>query len=122
MYDQNGDLLTSFEPYGPTFTGGVQVAIADVNGDGLNDIITVPSYGPAEVKVFQNVLVGGEPTFDASHPYRDFLAFPSSFIGGAVVAAADMGSTPLANGPFDPGAFDQKAEIVVGSGDGMRPW
>jgi hypothetical protein len=96
------------------------VAIADVNGDGLNDIITVPSYGPAEVKVFLNVLVGGEPTFNASHPYREFLAFPSSFVGGAVVAAADMGSTPLANGPFKPGAFDQKAEIVVGSGAGIE--
>ena len=53
-------------------------------------------------------------------PYRDFLAFPSSFIGGAVVAAADMGSTPLANGPFVPGLLDGKAEIVVGSGAGMK--
>jgi type VI secretion system secreted protein VgrG len=120
VYDQSGNLLTSFEPYGPTFTGGVQVAIADVDGDGWNDIVTVPSYGPAEVKVFRNVLVDGKPTFDASHPYREFLAFPASFIGGAVVAAADMGSTPLANGPFQPGAFDHKAEIVVGSGPGME--
>ena len=120
MYTQNGVLLTSFQPYGSKFTGGVQVAVADVNGDGLNDIITVPSYGPAEVKVFRNVLVGGVPTFDALHPYRDFLAFPASFIGGAVVAAADMGSTPLINGPFVPGLLDQKAEIVVGSGAGMK--
>jgi hypothetical protein len=70
--------------------------------------------------VFRNVLVGGVPTFDAAHPYRDFLAFPSSFIGGAVVAAADMGSTPLVNGPFDNTVLDQKAEIVVGSGAGMK--
>jgi hypothetical protein len=120
VYDQNGILLTSFQPYGPKLNGGVQVTVADVNGDGLNDIITVPSYGPAEVKVFQNVLVGGVPTFDASHPYRDFLAFPASFIGGAVVAGADMGSTPLTNGPFDNTILDQKAEIVVGSGAGMK--
>jgi hypothetical protein len=120
VYNQSGTLLTSFQPYGSQFNGGVQVAVADVNGDGLNDIITVPSYGPAEVKVFRNVLVGGVPTFDASHPYRDFLAFPSSFIGGAVVAAADMGSTPLPNGPFSNTVLDQKAEIVVGSGAGMK--
>ena len=120
VYSQSGVLLTSFEPYGPTFTGGVQLAIADVDGDGLNNIITVPSYGPAEVKVFRNVLVGGGPTFNASLPYRDFLAFPSSFIGGAVVAAADMGSTPLAGGPFVPGLLDGKAEIVVGSNAGMK--
>ena len=41
----SGVLLTSFDPYGPSFTGGVQVAVADVNGDGLNDIITVPRAG-----------------------------------------------------------------------------
>ena len=70
--------------------------------------------------MFQNVLVGGVPTFNASQPYRDFLAFPSSFIGGAVVAAADMGSTPLANGPFDDTLLDGKAEIIVGSGAGMK--
>ncbi len=120
VYNQNGGLLTSFQPYGSKFNGGVQVAVADVDGDGLNDIITVPSTGPAEVKVFRNVLVGGVPTFDGSHPYRDFLAFPSSFIGGAVVAAADMGSTPLRNGPFNNTVRDQKAEIVVGSGAGMK--
>ena len=120
VYNQSGALLTSFQPYGPKFKGGVQVAIADVNGDGLNDIITVPSHGPAEVKVFLNMLVGGVPTFDALHPYRDFLAFPTSFIGGAVVAAADMGSTPVLHGPFENTPLDQKAEIVVGSGAGMK--
>ena len=120
VYTQDGVLLTSFLPYGPTFQGGVQVAVADVDGDGLNDIITVPNWGPAEVKVFTNELDGdGLPTFDASNPYRDFLAFPASFIGGAVVAAADMGSTPLPNGPFDNTQLDQQAEIVVGSNAGM---
>jgi len=120
VYTQDGILLTSFQPYGPTFNGGVHVAVADVDGDGLNDIITVPNWGPAEVKVFRNVLVGGVPTFDAANPYRHFLAFPASFIGGAVVAAADMGSTPVINGPFDNTQRDQQAEIVVGSGAGMQ--
>ena len=121
MYDQTGDLLTSFEPYGPTFTGGVEVAIADVNGDGLNDIITVPIYGPAEVKVFQNVLVGGEPTFDASHPYRDFLAFPSSFIGGAVVAAADMGAPRWPTDRSNPGRSTRRRKSSSGAAPAWRP-
>ena len=117
VYTQNGVLLTSFQPYGSSFNGGVQVAVGDVDGDGVNDIITVPNWGPAEVKVFRNVIVAGVPTFDVSHPYRDFLAFPSSFICGAVVAVADMGRT-LPSGQFV-NTQDQHAEIVVGSNAGM---
>jgi hypothetical protein len=120
VYSEAGVLLTSFDPYGPTFMGGVQVAVGDVTGDGLGDIITVPSTGPALVKVFHPVIVGGVPTFNAAAPIKEFLAFPSSFVGGAVVAAADMGSTPVANGPFDTLLQDGKAEIIVGSGAGMK--
>ena len=107
--------LTSFYPYGSTFYGGVQVAVGDVNGDGWNDIITVPSWGPAEVKVFLNS-GDGVPTFAIS-PHWDFLAFPASFIGGGVVAAADMGhgaGSSFVNTP------DGKAEIVVGSDAGLQ--
>jgi hypothetical protein len=120
VYTEAGVLLTSFDPYGTKFTGGVQVAVGDVTGDGMNDIITVPSTGPSLVKVFQPVLVNGVPIYNAAQPYREFLAFPASFVGGAVVAAADMGSTPVANGPFDTLLLDGKAEIVVGSGAGMK--
>jgi hypothetical protein len=120
VYTQTGVLITSFLPYGSRFKGGVQVAIGDVNGDGVNDIITVPSFGESRVKVFLNTLVGVVPTFNASTPYRNFLAFPASFIGGSVVAAADMGSTPVPNGAFNPTLLDQKAEIVVGSNAGMK--
>ena len=119
VFSQAGILLTQFQAYGTSVNGGVQVAVGDVDGDGLKDIITVPSYGPAEVRVFRNLgVVGGVPTFDGAHPYRDFLAFPSSFIGGAVVAVADMGSTPN-NTPFV-NTLDGKAEIIVGSGAGMK--
>ena len=119
VYDQIGGLLTSFQPYGSSFINGVQVAVGDVDGDGLNDIITVPSWGRAEVKVFQNLgVVSGVPTFNALLPYRDFLAFPSTFIGGAVVAVADMGK--LTGSSFDNTTLDGKAEIVIGSNAGMK--
>ncbi len=116
VYTQNGGLLTSFRPYGSSFKGGVQVAVGDVDGDGWNDIITVPSWGRAEVKVFLNS-GDGTPTFDVSPPYRDFLAFPPSFIGGAVVAAADMGQ--LVGSTFV-NTLDGKAEIIVGSSAGIK--
>ena len=117
VYDQTGKLLTQFQAYPSSVNGGVQVAVGDVFGNGLEDIITVPSYGPAEVRVFKNLgIVGGTPIFSAT-PTLDFLAFPSSFIGGAVVAAADMGSTPNKSFVNTP---DGKAEIIVGSGAGMK--
>ena len=41
VYDgRNLRKLGSFEAYSTTFTGGVSVAVADVNGDGRPDIIT----------------------------------------------------------------------------------
>ena len=48
VYSQTGTLLTQFQAYPSSVNGGLQVAVADVDGDGLSDIITVPSYGPAE--------------------------------------------------------------------------
>jgi protocatechuate 3,4-dioxygenase beta subunit len=108
VYDQTGKLLTQFQAYPSSVNGGVEVATADLFGNGLEDIITVPTWGPAEVRVFKNLgTVGGMPMFSAA-PTLDFLAFPSSFIGGAALASAGTGSAP--NGD---------AEIIVGSGAGM---
>jgi hypothetical protein len=85
----NGNLVTSFYAFAPTFTGGVRVAVADVNGDGTPDIIcgAGPGGGP-EVAVFDG------KTFQR---IMDFMALPPGFTGGVFVAAGDVNNDGFAD-------------------------
>jgi serralysin len=76
----------------------VRVAAADVDGDGLADIVTGagPGGGP-HVKVFSGA--------DGSE-IRSFLAYDAAFMGGVFVAAADIdldGTPDLVTGAGAPG-------------------
>jgi hypothetical protein len=117
VFDQLGNELVEYRTmaYASTYRGGVQVAVGDVNGDGRNDIITSPSYGKAEVRVFfRNPFADADPI--PNTPNKKFNAFPTTFIGGAFVRAADVGRL---NGTFT-NNLDGKAEIIVGSGPGIK--
>ena len=92
--------------HNPSFTGGVDVAVGDVDGDGLADLVTTPSTFAARTKVFLNRF-GSEPDPIRNTPDRQFFPFGSGFEGGSVVALADMNS-------------DGKADVVVGSAGSMR--
>jgi hypothetical protein len=85
----NGNLIISFYAFTPGFTGGVRVAVADVNGDGTPDIIcgAGPGGGP-EVAVFDG------KTFQR---IMDFQALPASFTGGIFVAAGDVNNDGFAD-------------------------
>lgn len=48
-----GTVLFELQPYGATFRGGVQVALADLNKDGIPEIVCAPGKGhAAEVRIF----------------------------------------------------------------------
>jgi hypothetical protein len=101
VYDAaTGVLKFSFMAYSPFFLGGVRVAVGDVNGDGVPDIITSPgpSGGP-EVKVFDGF---------TGAVIRDFMAYTPLFTGGVFVASADF------NG-------DGHADIITGADAGGGP-
>ena len=100
VFTATGVLRFDFFAYNPAFTGGVRVAVGDVNGDGVPDIITGPGPGMApEIKVFDGVT--GQVLYD-------FYAFNPAFTGGIFVAAGDV------NG-------DGSADIIVGAGAGGAP-
>ncbi len=108
VFSLSGVELTQFrtEAYASSYTGGASVAVGDVDGDGLNDIITVASNGVAEVRVFRNQYgSASDPIVDA--PIRRFSAFSTSSLSGTTVTVADY----LGNGGGD--------EIIVGSGSGI---
>lgn len=91
-----GDFLA----YGTEFRGGVRVAAADVDGDGVQDIITAAGAGGGpHVRVFSGR--------DAS-PLAEYFVFDREFRGGVSVAAADF-------------TGDGRAEVVVGAGAGGGP-
>lgn len=48
---------TTFFPFGPKFTGGVRVAIGDINGDGRDDLVVAQGNFGGQVKVYN----GGNP-------------------------------------------------------------
>ena len=90
----------SFFPYEPTFTGGVRVAVGDVNNDGSQDIVTIPASGGApRLKIYNGR--------DGSLLVDQFV-FDPGFRGGGFVAVGDY------NG-------DGRKDIIVGAGAGGGP-
>jgi hypothetical protein len=96
-----GGALGNFLAYSPTFTGGVYVAAADVNGDNKTDVVTAAALpGGSRVKVFSGA--------DGS-AIANFVVPGAAFSKAITVAAADL-------------TRDGKAEIVVGAGPAGRGW
>jgi uncharacterized repeat protein (TIGR01451 family) len=94
--------IAGFFAYHPLFTGGVNVAVGDVNGDSVDDIVTgAAASGGPHVRAFS--MAGGGLTEVAS-----FYAYDPSFIGGVFVGAGDV-------------TGDGVAEIVTGAGVGGGP-
>ena len=95
-------LKFSFLAYEGGFTGGVRVAVGDMNQDGIDDIVTAPGVGgSARIRVFDGKT--GGTIFDDSNIFSD-----PNFRGGAYVAVGDVDG----NGTED---------IIVGAGEGGAP-
>lgn len=93
-------ILASFFAYDPGFAGGVQVAVGDVNGDTVGDIITgAGAGGGPHVRAF-DVATGAE--------LASFFAYDSGFTGGVFVASGDTDG-------------DGTDEIITGAGAGGGP-
>lgn len=100
VLNPDGTERKRFLAYAPDFLGGVQVALWDMTGDGVNDVITAAGAGGGpHVKVFDGV------TFEE---VRSFFAFDPGFHGGLSLAVGFL-------------TGDGKPAIVVGAGPGGGP-
>ena len=101
----DGSTLTevaSFYAYDPAFIGGVHVAVGDITGDGIAEIITgAGAGGGPHVRAIS--IDGSTLTEVAS-----FYAYDPAFLGGVHVAAGDI-------------TGDGIAEIITGAGPGGGP-
>lgn len=97
---KNASELWTRRPFEPTFLGGVEVAVGDVDADGKLEVIAAAGVGGGpRVRVL---------TASDGKTVDDFFAFDPSSRGGARVAVGDVDG-------------DGKAELIVGSGPGLAP-
>jgi len=95
-----GTVAFDFNAYDPAFRGGVRVAVGDVTGDGVPDVITAPGAGGGpHIRVFDG---------STGSVVAEFYAYAPGFTGGVYVAAADVDG-------------DGVAEIITGAGEGGGP-
>ncbi|MDD4607465.1 MAG: putative glycoside hydrolase [Patescibacteria group bacterium] len=100
IFDQDLNLINQFYPYGQNYTGQASFTAGDINGDGLDEIITgtAPGGGP-HVRIFnhQGELIN-----------PGFFAYAENFRGGVNVATGDVDGDGL-------------EEIITGVGYGGGP-
>ncbi|MBX3398738.1 MAG: hypothetical protein KF873_08365 [Gemmataceae bacterium] len=107
----SGKIIRDIVVFEPTFTGGLNVAAADIDSDGFADIVVAADVGGGpRVKV-----ISGQ----TGNTMADFFIFEPAFRGGVRVATGFIGSITGtgAGSSFDDGVPD----IIAGAGIGGGP-
>lgn len=100
VYDKNGHLKSSFFVYAKHLRSGVRVAVGDVDGDGMGEIVVGPGAGGRpHIRIFNGY---------GQAEYPGYFALDKKFTGGVWVATGDV------NG-------DGKDEILVTPAKGGGP-
>lgn len=100
IFRNNGAFVRGWLAYGPSFKGGASVALGDLDGDGVLEIITGAGAGrEPEIRLFR---ANGESWG------KGWLAYAKGFRGGVQVAVGDLDG-------------DRRAEIITGAGRGGGP-
>ncbi|VTS05577.1 cadherin domain-containing protein [Tuwongella immobilis] len=100
ILNPDGSLRADFFAYDVSYTGGVRVALGDINGDGIADIITGTGIGGGpHIRIFD-----GKTLADLG----SFFAYDPSYTGGLSLAVGDIDG-------------DNLADIITGTDAGGGP-
>jgi len=92
IFDKKGGLRFQFYAYPSDYRVGISVAAADVNGDGLDEIIVAPQEGGgSHIRVIS--YNREQKKFEI---YKRFFAYPANFRMGLNVIGADLNNNGLA--------------------------
>lgn len=95
MYTAAGTLVASFDPYPTENDSGVTLAVGDLNGDGVDELLTMPAASAAQVRVWE--YHAATNSFDQ---LAQAFAFDRTNLSGFTMAAGDVNN-------------DGRAEVVV---------
>jgi len=94
IFSVDGRVIGGFFAYDTRFRGGVSVAVGDVNGDGVSEIVTAPGPGGGpHIRIFDG----------QGRPQGGFFAYGQEARSGLSVAVADIDG-------------DGRAEIITAPG------
>ena len=105
----------SFFPFGPSYTGGVEISEGSITAAGNIEIVAAQNLGGL-VSVFEVTPTAANPV--NTTPVRQLRPFGSSYLGGVTIETADIGTVSGSNvSSTNP---DGIKELFVGSGFGIQ--
>lgn len=85
VFTSGGNYIGQFNVYDSNFRGGVNIAVGDIDGDAVDEIITVPSSrGGSNVRIFGYRNGSFVPTTE------NFMAYNENFRGGVNITTGDI--------------------------------
>jgi hypothetical protein len=109
IYNGTGALLYSASVFGPNFTGGNRVTVADVTGDGVADYIAGTGPGASTLVT----VIDGATRL----PAFSYQPFEASFVGGVFVSTGDVTGDGVADLLITPDETGGPRVLVLRGGD-----